>query len=103
MPYYPWYFGSNDWYKTLSILSPHWGRSDEAVMGLLSDEWPEARTRIYYQVYQRSAIMATQTTAILDRAELDVASSCKYTSFFFNNFWYSVHLHSNLILDMPRV
>ena len=83
MPYYPWYFGSNDWYKTLSILSPHWGRSDEAVMGLLSDEWPEARTRIYYQVYQRSAIMDTQTTAILDRAELDVASSCKDTSFLF--------------------
>ena len=76
MPYYPWRFGVNSWYQKLSFMSPLWGLADEVTMARISKEWPEARTRIYYQVYERSAGMSDHTTAILDRAKQDVEHSC---------------------------
>ena len=68
------------------MLSPLWGRADEVTMKLLSDEWPDARTQIYYQVYKRNVIMSDATAAMLDKAEEDVAASCMSSSFLFHIF-----------------
>ncbi|XP_067939795.1 mucin-like protein [Watersipora subatra] len=46
-------------------------------MSLLSDDWPQAHTQIYYHVYERAAGMSDQTAAILSRAEQDVSASAQ--------------------------
>jgi len=73
--YYPWRFGSNWYYNSRSFFSPFWGRSDEASMSLLADEWPEAKTRVYYGVYERNVAMSDETRGVLERAQLDVEES----------------------------
>jgi len=44
-------------------------------MSLLADEWPEARTRVYYGVYERNIAMSDETKRVLERAQLDVKES----------------------------
>jgi len=75
MQSYPWKFGTSWWYYSRSFFSPLWGRSDEASMSLLADEWPEAKTRVYYGVYERNIAMSNETRSVLDRAQLDVEQS----------------------------
>jgi len=44
-------------------------------MSLLADEWPEAKTRVYYGVYERNVAMSDETRGVLERAQLDVEES----------------------------
>jgi len=44
-------------------------------MSLLADEWPEARTRVYYGVYERNVAMSNEARRVLKRAQLDVEDS----------------------------
>ncbi|XP_067939788.1 mucin-like protein [Watersipora subatra] len=75
--YYPWKFGLYYWYIKYSFFSPLWSIADELAMSLLSDDWPQARTQIYYHVYERAVGMSNDTAAILSRAEQDVAASAE--------------------------
>lgn len=76
--HYPMPFGSDPWFDDVPIISPFWGWVDEAVMSMISGEWPEAATRALYQVYERSGDMSADTATVLDRAAADVQNSGEY-------------------------
>ncbi|XP_067927983.1 serine-rich adhesin for platelets-like [Watersipora subatra] len=99
MQYYPWSFGLNYWYEQQSFFSPLWSIADEVTMSLLSDDWPQARTQIYYQVYERAVGMSDQTAAILSRAEQDVLDS-SYTVSSFQPSWVLVVTWLNIAGDV---
>lgn len=72
---YPTTFGADSWFDDIAMISPFWGLADEAMLNLISDEWPEARTKVYHHVYERKSDMNQQTIDILARAEADVRNS----------------------------
>lgn len=77
---YPMPFGADPWFDTIPLIAPFWGLADEAMLSLISDDWPEARTSIYHHVYERTADMDQDTIDILARAETDVKNSGEKTT-----------------------
>ena len=71
---YPTVFETDSWYDDKPIIAPYWAQSDEAIMELLADEYPDAQSKVYYQVYQKSTNMAQATIDIIDRATQDVSN-----------------------------
>ena len=70
---YPTVFETDSWYNDKPIIAPYWAQSDEAIMELLADEYPDAQSKVYYQVYQKSSNMDRRTERILSKASQDVA------------------------------
>lgn len=71
---YPTVFETDSWYDDKPIIAPYWAQSDEAVMELLSEEYPDAKSAVYHQVYQKSSSMDQATSDVLARAAEDVAN-----------------------------
>jgi len=74
---YPSVFGSDDWYGDVGLISPLWGRVDEASRSLLSDAWPKAATQVYFQVYEFSGQQSAETEAVLERSRVDALAAGK--------------------------
>lgn len=75
--HHPNAFGTVKWYDQRSMISPYWAKVDEVSQDLLIDKWPEARSRVFYQTYERNAAMSQGTKDILSRAQKDVSESGK--------------------------
>lgn len=60
------------------MLSPFWAQVDEVSQDLLTNEWPDARSKVFYHTYERNAAMSQNTKDILLRAQKDVSNSSEY-------------------------
>lgn len=72
---YPKVFETTSWFDDKPVIAPYWAQSDEATMSLLAGEFPDAKSQVYYHVYERSGSMDDATSEILAKAQADVENS----------------------------
>ena len=99
--YYPSVFGLDEFYANTPLISPFWSLEDEAMMTLVADEFPEAVTKVFYQVHVRSNDMSDATREVLDRAKEDVNESGKeiLTSLLNSRTYWSCVLMMGTLID----